>query len=153
MRITTLILLVTLLIGCKSLSGTTQSNTTVAIPLPEALQLFRDVCLDTAPSFKKAQAVAEKQGIGNFQDIGWVVMVLTEDKRLSIQIQKHKECAVTTSSSPDGKVSSAFMKMLSDYLGYKVLPQNPITIELNGGIFEVFHDRSGGEAYVVAALR
>lgn len=89
MRVISLMLLVAFLVGCKSVSSTIQSTSAVATPLPEALRLFRDVCLNTAPSFKKARAVAKKQGITNFQDTGWKAMAMTEDKRLSIQIYKN----------------------------------------------------------------
>jgi len=153
MRVISLILLVVFLVGCKNVSSTAQSTGTVTAPLPEALRLFRDVCLNTAPSFKKARAVAEKQGITNFQDTGWKAMALTEDKRLSIQIYKNIECAVTTPSSLDERTSHAFMQTLNDYLGYKVLPQHPMIIELEDDIFRVFHDRSGGEAFVIVILR
>lgn len=150
MKIASIILPALLLIGCESVSVTSQSNSSATASLPESLQLFRDVCLDTTPSFKRAQAVAEKQGITNFKKIRSLTMVLTEDKRLSIQIKENKECVITTPLSSGEDVSHAFIQMLSDYLGYNILPQEPVIIELNDGIFKVFHDRTAGEAFIIS---
>jgi len=114
----------------------------------KAINLFKAVCLDTAPSFNKAESASSDNGI-NILDGGFMKLGFNGDKSLGVQIKKGKECVVTTPSYNDSSLTSNFLISVADYLGVKPAKKVPFVAKVNNTEFIFVHDRKGGEAFVM----
>ncbi|WP_413988717.1 hypothetical protein ACMDCR_22250 [Labrys okinawensis] len=118
----------------------------------KAVLLFRDACLDTAPSFDKAMAAAKKYGVKPQMDLGASVVGMAPDGSFSLQVRGKKECAVTAEASPGPEVAAQFASLVAQASGKPAAGLStgaPVTITLHGQTYVVRHDRKGGEAYVI----
>jgi hypothetical protein len=114
----------------------------------KAINLFKAVCLDTAPSFNEAESASSENGI-DILDGGFMKLGFNDDKSLGVQIQKGKECVVTAPSQNDNFLTSNFLMSVADYLGVKPAKRVPFVAKVNNEKFIFTHDRKGGEAFVM----
>lgn len=115
----------------------------------DALLVFENVCINTAPTFADAPAKATKYGIARLDDLGFAQIGMRGDRSLSVQIQQGKECAVTTPPRNNEGLTAAFLQLISRQTGAELRTQVPTTVQLRGTAYVFHHDRRGGEAYVM----
>src|SRR5262245_44322646 len=106
---------------------------------------FRDVCVDSAPSFNDAPAVAKKYGVDSLAS---GVGGMTKDGSLSVQIKPASECAVTTANRPGNAVTKQFLSTVTAATG-STARQTPLVAKIRGSTFIFMHERNGGEAFVM----
>lgn len=114
-----------------------------------AIKAFADICIKTAPSFSDAANAAKSYGIEKFDDLGFMVMGSTKDQSLSVQIQKNKECAITTETQSDKSLTQQFIQTVSESTNSEVATKVPFKAKIQNDVFIFHHDRKGGEAYVM----
>lgn len=115
----------------------------------EALLVFEDLCINTAPTFADAPARAAEYGIAELDDLGFAQIGMRKDRSLGVQVQQGKECAVTTPSRTSEGLTAAFLQLVSRRTGAELRKQVPTTAQLGGSAYVFHHDRRGGEAYVM----
>jgi hypothetical protein len=142
--------LIPLLFALSSCGKSTEVRpiTHEALAEPVAVKMFREVCLNTAPSFNNAEEIANNNGI-EFLDGSFMMFGFNKDKSVGVQIKENKECAVTTPSQNSRSLTSSFLDMLGDYLGVKLPKRVPFKAVVKGTKFIFMHDRKGGEAFVM----
>ena len=118
-----------------------------------AIQAFRNICLETAPDFSKAASAAKKHGIADVTDMGFMLIGLSADKNMSIQIKAGKECALTTPSQQDDSLTRQLLDAARELSSTPVGQTSPAKITLAGQIFILAHDRNDGEAYVLLKIK
>ncbi|OLF53354.1 hypothetical protein [Pseudomonas chlororaphis] len=117
--------------------------------IAEGVLAFRDICLKSAPSFAGADSAAKAYGIARLEDAGYARMGLRSDHSLGVQVQKNKQCAVTTPSQADKTLTRQFLKIAEQFSSTAVGQSLPVRIILDQQTFLLMHDRRGGEAYVM----
>lgn len=111
----------------------------------QAVRVFEEVCLKTAPSFSGAVQAARKAGVTNFTD-GFMTIGTTRDRRMSVQIKENSECAVTTPPQKSRFLSTQFVRTINRYAELRRLPSSA---RIKDVPFIFQHDRTGGEAFVM----
>ncbi|MGE7955953.1 hypothetical protein ACQKQA_05010 [Pseudomonas sp. NPDC089530] len=117
--------------------------------IAEGVLAFRDICLKSAPSFAGADTAAKGYGITRLNDAGWARMGLRPDHTLGVQVQKGKQCAVTTPAQSDPTLTRQFIKVAEQFSSTPVAHNLPLKITLDKQTYLLMHDRRGGEAYVM----
>lgn len=115
----------------------------------KSIMAFRDICLNTAPSFSEAVSAAKAYGITDIIDMGFMKMGLSGDKSIGVQVKENKECTITTPAEHDDLLTKQFLSVVSEYAGSPTLLTTPTKITIRNKNFTVAHDRKGGEAYVI----
>jgi len=113
------------------------------------LKAFRDICLQSAPSFSTAEQAAKVHGITDFMDVGFMKAGFNSDKSMGVQIKAGKECVVTTPSQLDSTLTAQFLKSVTPFSSSPVAKKVPSKITIENQTFIIMHDRSGGEAFVM----
>lgn len=134
--------------ACSSTNSRPVSVTSNGTP-SSAIQAFRDICLKTAPDFSNAVSAAKAHGIADVTDLGFMVMGLTADRNMSIQIKAGEECALTTPSQQDDSLTRQLLDAGRELSSTPVGKTSPVKITLAGQVFILAHDRRDGEAYVL----
>ncbi len=133
--------------ACAAQNAATRPAASIAAD--EALLVFENVCINTAPTFADAPAQASEHGIVKFEDFGFAQIGMRGDRSLSVQVQPGSECAVTTPSKSNNGLTDAFLQLVSRHVGSSVGTRVPATAQIRGTAFIFQHDRRGGEAYVM----
>ena len=90
------------LVGCGLLGACANLGSQPPVPVTSpVVQAFRDICLQTAPSFAEAHSVARQHGITEMTDMGFATVGFNADKSLSIQVKVSHECVVTSEPQQD----------------------------------------------------
>ncbi|WDG52700.1 hypothetical protein [Pseudomonas chlororaphis] len=139
-------LVLALLAGCASPPEVIDKETAA---IAEGVLAFRDICLKSAPSFAGADSAAKAYGIARLDNAGYARMGLRPDHSLGVQVQKGKQCAVTTPSQRDKTLTEQFLKLAEQFSSTPVAQHLPAKITLDNQTFLLMHDRRGGEAYVM----
>ncbi|SDZ60027.1 hypothetical protein [Pseudomonas sp. NFIX28] len=140
------LLVLALLAGCSSPPEIIDKE---AATVAEGVLAFRDICLKSAPSFAGADSAAKAYGIARLDDAGYARMGLRPDHSLGVQVQRAKQCAVTTPSQRDKTLTAQFLKIAGQFSSTPVAQDLPVKITLDQQVFLLMHDRRGGEAYVM----
>lgn len=114
-----------------------------------AIKAFVDICLKTAPSFIDAAKAAKSFGIDEISDLGFMAMGSTKDQSIAIQIQKNKECVVTTGSQIDKTLTQQFIQAVGEITNSEAAARTPFKAKIQNEMFIFQHDRKGGEAFVM----
>ncbi|MEF0938951.1 hypothetical protein [Rhizobium sp. BR 362] len=141
-----------------ALAGCTTSSPqpTSAAPVPSgktdvAITAFKELCLQTAPSFAAGIQGAKRYGV-TFLDLGGEQSGMTKDESMSVQIKPGKECAITSPNRADPTLHQQFLSTVAEFAD-KVpqddKPNQPFVATIKGKRFIFQHDRKGGEAYVM----
>ena len=113
------------------------------------VQAFRDICLQTAPSFAEAHRVARQHGVTEMTDMGFATIGFNADKSLGIQVKVSHECVVTSEPQQDETLTSQLLTAAAVNAGTTVPRKVPVRIMIAGQPFILMHDRVGGEAFVM----
>ena len=121
-------------------------------PVPvtsKAVQAFRDICLQTAPSFAEAQGVARQHGVTELTDMGFASIGFNPDKSLGIQVKASHECVVTSEAQQDATLTRQLLTAAAVKAGTTIPRTVPVKMRIAGQDFILMHDREGGEAFVL----
>jgi hypothetical protein len=124
--------------------------------LDPGVRAFKDICLASAPGFTAGAEAAKKYGIASWTPLGKAKMGMTKDSSLSVQITPGKECAITTKAKAGNAAHGQFMAAVlgaTKSQGITEKTASPFQASLGGKKFVFTHDRSGGEAYVMAVKK
>ena len=113
------------------------------------VQAFRDICLQTAPSFAEAHRVARQHGVTEMTDMGFATVGFNADKSLSIQVKVSHECVVTSEAQEDDSLTRQLLSAAAINAGTTVPRKVPVKMMIAGQPFILMHDREGGEAFVM----
>jgi hypothetical protein len=118
------------------------------------IMAFKEICLGTAPSFASGVAKAKRYGVTKFFKLGEGSDGMSPDNSISVQIKPNKECAITTTNRADQTLSRQFLTAVATVA--KGVPDDdkgaPFHASVRGHVYVFFHDRKGGEAYVMESL-
>jgi len=137
-------------------SGVTPGSVEEDNAVDVGISAFKDVCLASAPSFANAAELAKRYSAQDWMDLGEAKVSMTKDRSLSVQIKPNKECAITTQMRPGEIVHVQFMNAViaaTNSPAITVQTPNPFVAILGGRKYTFTHNRSGGEAYVMAPKR
>jgi hypothetical protein len=135
-----------LLAGCNA---TSQPSAVRAEGVEDiGVTAFREICLQSAPSFAEAPGYARKYGVDLSLALGEEKMGMTADHSLSVQVKPGAECAITTPNRPDDAAVGQFRKVVAEATRSPVM-QLPFVAAVRGVTFIFNEDRKGGEAYVM----
>ncbi|ARS50392.1 MULTISPECIES: hypothetical protein [Pseudomonadaceae] len=134
----------TLLGACANLGS--QPPVPVTSPV---VQAFRDICLQTAPSFAEAHSVARQHGVSEVTDMGFATIGFNADKSLGIQVKAGHECVVTSEVQEDATLTRQLLTAAAVSAGTTVPSRVPVKMMIAGQQFILMHDRKGGEAFVM----
>lgn len=139
-----------LLVSCSLLGACTNLGSQPPVPITSpVVQAFRDICLQTAPSFAEAHQVARQHGIAEVTDMGFATIGFNADKSLSIQVKVSRECVVTSEPQQDETLTSQLLTAAAVSAGTTVPRKVPVRMMIGGQSFILMHDREGGEAFVM----
>ncbi|HEX8045977.1 hypothetical protein [Rhizobium sp.] len=120
-----------------------------------AIKAFKELCLQTAPSFAAGISGAKRYGIKQLLDLGGDQSGMTDDKSMSVQIKPNRECAITSPNRADPTLHRQFVSVIAEFAD-KVPADSkanqPFVAMVKGKRFIFQHDRNGGEAYVMLSL-
>ncbi|MEN5279054.1 hypothetical protein ABE527_19175 [Brucella sp. TWI432] len=154
-QFTLVALIASSLTGCNSVgSSGAPANASQKEELQDyaGLKAFKAICLDTAPSFSNAVAVARRFGVQDFIELGEGKAGMSADNSLSAQIKPNHECAVTTAKYSGNRLAlrKAFIATVSSVTGKGMSGSKvPFTAEIQGVPLIFMHDPNGGEAFVI----
>lgn len=143
------------LAGCTTSTSQPVSNSALPVPAGKtdiAVKAFRELCLQTAPSFEAGITGAKRYDVKDFYDLGGEQSGMTKDNSMSVQIKPGKECAITSPNRSDPTLHQQFLRTVAEFAD-KVpqddKPNQPFVATIKGKRFIFQHDRKGGEAYVM----
>lgn len=140
----------TLLACCGLLGACANLGSQPPVPVTSpVVQAFRDICLQTAPSFAEAQRIARQHGITEMTDMGFATIGFNADKSLSIQVKASHECVVTSEPQQDDTLTLQLLSAAAINAGTTVPRKVPVKMMIAGQPFILMHDREGGEAFVM----
>ena len=138
------------LVGCGLLGACANLGSQPPVPVTSpVVQAFRDICLQTAPSFSEAHSVARQHGITEMTDMGFATVGFNADKSLSIQVKVSHECVVTSEPQQDETLTRQLLTAAAVNAGTTVPRRVPVKMMIAGQPFILTHDRQGGEAFVM----
>ncbi|MDR8014807.1 hypothetical protein [Ectopseudomonas guguanensis] len=138
------------LVGCGLLGACANLGSQPPVPVTSpVVQAFRDICLQTAPSFAEAHSVARQHGITEMTDMGFATVGFNADKSLSIQVKVSHECVVTSEPQQDETLTRQLLTAAAVNAGTTVPRRVPVKMMIAGQPFILTHDRQGGEAFVM----
>lgn len=149
MKLTYLASAIFLMAGCSTSSNTSNSTPAEIEVSAPSLKAFRDICLESAPSFSTAEQAAIAHGITDIMDMEFTKAGFNSDKSLGVQIKAGKECVVTTPSQQDSTLTTQFLKVVTPFSSNPVVQQVPSKVTIENKTFIIMHDRNGGEAFVM----
>ena len=139
-----------LLVSLTLLGACTHLVSQPPVPVTsKAVQAFRDICLQTAPSFAEAQGVARQHGVTELTDMGFASIGFNPDKSLGIQVKASHECVVTSEAQQDATLTRQLLTAAAVKAGTTVPRAVPVKMRIAGQDFILMHDREGGEAFVL----
>ncbi|AVO54357.1 hypothetical protein [Ectopseudomonas mendocina] len=139
-----------LLFSCSLLGACANFGSQPPVPITSpVVQAFRDICLQTAPSFAEAHRVARQHGITEMTDMGFATIGFNADKSLSIQVKVSHECVVTSEPQQDATLTSQLLTAAAVNAGTTVPRKTPAKMMIAGQPFILMHDREGGEAFLM----
>lgn len=139
-----------LLVSCSLLGACANLGSQPPVPVTSPLvQAFRDICLQTAPSFAEAHRVARQHGITEMTDMGFATVGFNANKSLGIQVKVSHECVVTGESQQDDTLTSQMLSAAAVNAGTTVPRKAPVKMVIAGQRFILMHDRQDGEAFVM----
>ncbi|MGG2399307.1 hypothetical protein ACJRW5_20400 [Pseudomonas sp. SH1-B] len=139
-----------LFVSCGLLGACANLGSQPAVPVTSpVVQAFRDICLQTAPSFAEAHRVARQHGISEMTDMGFATVGFNADKSMSIQVKASHECAVTSEAQQDDTLTNQLLTAAAVNAGTTVPRKVPVKMVIAGQAFILMHDRKGGEAFVM----
>lgn len=139
-----------LLVSCGLLGACANLGSQPPVPVTsQVVQAFRDICLQTAPSFAEAHRVARQYGIDEMTDMGFATVGFNADKSLSMQVKVSHECVVTSETQQDDTLTSQLLTAAAVSAGTTVPRKVPVKMMIAGQPFILMHDRKGGEAFVM----
>lgn len=151
------------LAGCQSTQTSTKAQSdeemraALAAKTDVGVEVFKAVCLATAPQFADAEKIAAQYGARDWMELGAGKIANTSDGSVSFQIKPGKECAITTPNRPDRHAVWQFADAVTGVTGIHVAVGKDGEFAAVGvGTYRdqqyVFGlDRTGGEAYVMIA--
>lgn len=151
------------LAGCQSTQTSSKSQSdeersvALAAKTDVGVEVFKEVCLATAPQFTDAERVAAKYGAKDWMELGADKIANTSDGSVSFQIKPGEECAITTPNRQDRHAVWQFADAVTGATGIHVsVGEGGQFTALGIGTYRdhqyVFGlDRTGGEAYVMIA--
>lgn len=138
------------LVSCALLGACANLGSQPPVPVTSpVVQAFRDICLQTAPSFAEAHRVARQHGITEMTDMGFAIIGFNADKSLSMQVKVSHECVVTSETQQDDTLTSQLLTAAAVSAGTTVPRKVPVKMMIAGQPFILMHDREGGEALVM----
>jgi len=138
------------LVSCGLLGACANLGSQPPVPVTSpVVQAFRDICLQTAPSFAEAHSVARQHGITEMTDMGFATVGFNADKSLSIQVKVSHECVVTSEPQQDETLTRQLLTAAAVNAGTTVPRTVPVKMMIAGQPFILTHDRQGGEAFVM----
>lgn len=139
-----------LLVSCSFLGACANFGSQPPVPITSpVVQAFRDICLQTAPSFAEAHRVARQHGVTEMTDMGFATVGFNADKSLSIQVKVSHECVVTSEAQEDDSLTRQLLSAAAINAGTTVPRKVPVRMMIAGQPFILMHDREGGEAFVM----
>lgn len=133
-------------------SGTARppANVTPKPPaeVPRSVQAFEEICLKQAPRFAGAPAAAQRFGITDFKDVGFMQYGLLPDSSLSVQIMSGSSCTVTTPTAATDP-GAAFGALVRAYRDPNSGNDWDERVRIDGVTYHISHSRKHGEAFVM----
>lgn len=114
-----------------------------------SLMAFEGVCIKTAPSFSGAKVAAAKYGITDIEDMGFAHSGMSKDQSIGVQIKPNNECVITTPSQKAPNLTRDFLQLVSQNSNTAASTRGPMKAPIGGVTFIFYHDRKGGEAFVM----
>ena len=99
------------------------------------LEVFIEVCLRTAPSFRAAPSAAAKFGIKQFTDFHGGKLGLGRDETLIVQYVEDKECVVDVPSLPFENAEMRFIDAVTKETGLRRPQQLPFVAGVERTLF------------------
>ena len=149
-----------LVMGLTGCATSQQPQVASSSPVPVgktdiAIKAFKELCLQTAPSFAAGISGAKRYGVKSFMDMGGEQSGMTADNSMSVQIKPNHECAITSPNRSDPTLHQQFARVVAEFAD-KVPADSkanqPFAAKVKGKAFVFQHDRKGGEAYVMLSL-
>ncbi len=80
-------------------------------------------------------------------------MGATSDQKVTVQIKKNMECAITTESQTDATLTRQFIQSVAEVTKSEPRAKVPFRASVQSETFIFQHDREGGEAFVMLKQR
>lgn len=122
-----------LLVSCSFLGACANFGSQPPVPITSpVVQAFRDICLQTAPSFAEAHRVARQHGVTEMTDMGFATVGFNADKSLSIQVKVSHECVVTSEAQEDDSLTRQLLSAAAINAGTTVPRKVPVRMMIAG---------------------
>lgn len=133
-----------------ALTGCSKHSVVSPVELSEskAINFFKEICVDAAPSFDNSETIARQKGI-ELSDDEVLRIGFNEDKSIGLQVKHGKSCVITTRSQSDSSLTSNFLTSIAHHLGKQPAKKVPFIANIRDSSFIFFHDRKNGEAFVM----